>query len=69
MPQPVPQAAPQPVQAPFTPAAPQPHPSGLTQDQISKLQQLRAAGIPDDTIVTAIGATPQQLATYDATPF
>ncbi|HEY9310264.1 MAG TPA: hypothetical protein VIP82_20870 [Microbacterium sp.] len=68
-PQPVSQPAAQPVQAPFTPAATQPHPSGLTQDQIGKLQQLRAAQIPDETIVTAIGATPQQLATYDATPF
>ncbi|MGW9345559.1 hypothetical protein ACWGR3_28820 [Streptomyces albidoflavus] len=76
-PQPIPQAAPQPVaqpvaqpaQAPFTPTAPQPHPSGLTQDQIGKLQQLRAAGITDDVIVNAIAATPQQLATYDATPF
>lgn len=68
--QPVQQVAPQPVhQAPFAAPAPQAHPSGLTQDQINKLAQLRAAGIPDDTIVTAIGATPQQLATFDATPF
>lgn len=65
------QAAPQPVQqAPFAaPAVPQPHPSGLTQDQIGKLGQLRAAQIPEDTIATAIGATPQQIAVYDATPF
>ena len=69
-----PQQAPQPVaqpaqQAPFAPTPPAPHPSGLTQDQIGKLEQLRAAQIPADTIATAIGATAQQIAQYDATPF
>ena len=60
----------QPVQqAPFVPAAPQPHPSGLSEDQIGKLQQLRAAGIPEDTIATAIQANPQQIAVFDSTPF
>lgn len=71
-----PQAAPvaQPAAAPApATAAPQAHaglhPSGLNSDQIAKLQQLRAAGIPDDTIATAIVATPQQIAQFDATPF
>lgn len=68
--QPVQQPVAQPAQqAPFAPAAPAPHPSGLTPDQIGKLGQLRAASIPEDTIATAIGATPQQIATFDATPF
>lgn len=71
----VPQAAPvpatpQPVQqAPFVPAAPQPHPSGLNDQQIAQLQQLRAAQIPEATIVTAINATPEQVAAFDNTPF
>ena len=63
-------STPQPVQqAPFVPAAPQPHPSGLSEQQIAQLQQLRAAQIPEATIATAISATPQQIAQYDATPF
>ncbi|NLP82616.1 hypothetical protein HF576_02020 [Microbacterium sp. CFH 90308] len=63
--QPVPQQ-----QAPFAaPAQQPPHPSGLTQDQIAQLQQLRAAQIPEATIATAIGATAQQIAVLDATPF
>jgi hypothetical protein len=63
--QPVPQQAAQPV---AQPAAQQPvaqpvaaHPSGLTDVQLSQVQQLRAAGIPDAQIATAIGATQQQL--------
>jgi hypothetical protein len=63
------QPAAQPAQAPFAAPAPQPHPSGLTADQIGKLGQLRAAQIPEDTIATAINATPQQIAAYDNTPF
>lgn len=51
------------------PAAPQAPAHGLTADQVGKLQQLRAAGIPEDTIATAIQATPQQIAAFDATPF
>ncbi|GLJ78656.1 hypothetical protein [Microbacterium imperiale] len=62
-----PQAAPQPEQ-PFAPA-PQQAPGGLTQDQVNKLQQLRAAGIPADTIATAIGATQEQITAFDNTPF
>jgi hypothetical protein len=66
------QAVQQPVQAPFVPqqAAPAaPHPSGLTADQIAQLVQLRAASIPEATIATAIGSTPQQIAVFDNTPF
>lgn len=74
-PQPAQQAA-QPAVAPSdapwaTPQAqaPQQHPGGLTSEQVAQLQQLRAAGIPEATIVTAINATPQAIATYDSTPF
>lgn len=59
-PAPVP-SAPQPVAAPAA--------GGLSADQVGKLTQLRAAGIPEDTIATAIGASPQQIAAYDSTPF
>lgn len=79
-PQPVqqmqPQAAPQPQfvpqaqpQQPFAQAAPAVPAHGLTDDQVSKLQQLRAAAIDDTTIATAIGATPQQITAFDNTPF
>jgi hypothetical protein len=59
--QPQPVAAPpaqqaQPVQQPASP-----HPSGLNDVQLSQVQQLRGAGIPDAQIATAIGATQQQL--------
>lgn len=67
-PQPVP-SAPVAQQPPFQPAPAAAPAHGLNQDQIGKLTQLRAAQIPDDTIATAIGATSQQLAQYDATPF
>lgn len=67
---PVAQPAAQPIAAPAVAPAPTAlHPSELSSDQIAKLQQLRAAGIPEDTIATAIAATPQQIATFDATPF
>ena len=67
----VPSAPQAPVQAPFVPqpAAAAPHPSGLTADQIAQLVQLRAASIPEATIATAIGSTPQQIAVFDNTPF
>lgn len=64
----------QPAQAPI-PATPQPvqqapvqqvQPGGMTEDQVSKVVSLRAAGIPDDTIATAVGVTAEQLA---AIPF
>jgi hypothetical protein len=60
-----------PGEAPWsTPApAPQVQAGGLTSDQVSQLTQLRAAGIPEATIATAINATPQAIATYDNTPF
>lgn len=73
VPQQVPQAAPvaqAPVQAPFVaPAAPAPHPSGLSAEQIAQLVQLRAAQIPAATIATAIGSTAEQIAAFDSTPF
>lgn len=56
-----PWATPQPVQQQF--------PGGLTSEQVAQLQQLRAAGIPESTIVTAINATPEAIAAYDNTPF
>lgn len=62
------QQAPRPHEQPFAPA-PQQAPGGLTQDQVNKLQQLRAAGIPADTIATAIGATQEQITAFDNTPF
>lgn len=67
---PTPAAAPAPV--PSTPqtvpaAAPtQIQPGGLTPEQLAQVTQLRAAGIPDDTIATAVGVTAQQIA---AIPF
>ncbi|MFF7683126.1 hypothetical protein ACFZA2_10225 [Microbacterium sp. NPDC007973] len=42
-------------------AVPAPHPSGLTDQQVSQVQQLRGAGIPDAQIAAAINATQQQL--------
>lgn len=59
-------AAPAAVAQPQTPvqqpvAASAPHPSGLTDQQVSQVQQLRGAGIPDAQIAAAIGATQQQL--------
>ena len=55
---------PQPIQqAPAVPAVPQSPASGLTQEQLAQVAQLRAAGIADDTIATAIGSTPAVLAT------
>ncbi|KRD51939.1 hypothetical protein [Microbacterium sp. Root280D1] len=48
--------------------ATQQHAGGLTSEQVAQ-QQLRAAGIPEATIVTAINATPQAIATHDNTPF
>lgn len=78
-PQPVQQQAQQPAQPTVSPGdapwatqqaqATQQHPGGLTSEQVAQLQQLRAAGIPEATIVTAINATPQAIATYDSTPF
>lgn len=63
-------SAPQPTQAPFVaPAAAAPPAHGLNEQQVAQLQQLRAAQIPEATIATAINATPQQIAQYDATPF
>lgn len=56
-------------QQPFAAPQPQAHPSGLSPEQVGQLQQLRAAGIPEATVVTAIGATPEQVAAYDNTPF
>jgi hypothetical protein len=52
-------------QAPL-PATPQPAPAqalpgGMDQDQLSKVVQLRAAGIPDETIATAVGVTQEQI--------
>lgn len=56
-------ATPQPVQqAP----APQVQPGGMTEDQMGKIAQLRAAGIDDGTIATAVGVSSEQLA---AIPF
>jgi hypothetical protein len=49
-------------QQPQPAAQPQANPGGLTDDQLGKLQQLRAAGIPDETIATALGVTPAQVA-------
>ncbi|WP_279367364.1 hypothetical protein [Microbacterium testaceum] len=45
------------------------HAGGLTDQQVSQLQQLRGAGIPPETIATAIGATAEQIAAFDNTPF
>lgn len=57
----------QPVEPPFVPAAPAaPAQSFLNEQQVNQLTQLRAAGIPEATIVTAIGATPEQIAGFDA---
>jgi hypothetical protein len=56
-------------QAPFATPQPAVPAHGLTDDQVGKITQLRAAGIPDDTIATAVGATAAQLAQFDATPF
>ncbi|MGA6128803.1 MULTISPECIES: hypothetical protein [unclassified Microbacterium] len=64
----------QPVQAPL-PATPQPvhqapaqqvQPGGMTEDQVSKVLQLRSAGIDDGVIATAVGVNAEQLA---AIPF
>lgn len=41
----------------------------LNEQQVAQLTQLRAAGIPEVTIATALGATPEQIAGYDAQPF
>ena len=61
----VPQA---PVQQPFQPQ-PTVHAGGLTDQQVGQLQQLRGAGIPDAQIAVALGVTPEQIATFDSTPF
>ncbi len=59
----------QPVQAPL-PATPQPvqqqapvqqQPGGMTEAQVAQVVQLRQAGIPDDTIATAVGVTAEQI--------
>ena len=64
----------QPAQAPL-PATPQPvqqapaqqvQPGGMTEDQVSKVVQLRSAGIDDGVIATAVGVSAEQLA---AIPF
>lgn len=61
--------------APFAAPVPQQAvvaPGGLTEQQVAQLQQLRAAGIPVDTInqaMAAVGVTAQQIAVYDNTPF
>lgn len=66
----VPQQGVAPGEAPWATPAPAPQPAGgLTSDQVAQLTQLRAAGIPEATIATAINATPQAIATYDNTPF
>jgi len=57
-----------PVQQPFQ-QQPATHAGGLTDQQVSQLQQLRGAGIPPETIATAIGATAEQIAAFDNTPF
>jgi hypothetical protein len=62
-PAPVP-SAPQPVQQQPAPAAP--GVGGLTVEQLAQVGQLRAAGIPDATIATAVGTTAEVLA---AIPF
>lgn len=64
-----PAPAPQPVPAAPVPAtAPPAH--GLTEQQVNQVMQLRAAGIPDDTIATAVNATAAQLnQVFDTTPF
>ena len=60
-------ATPQPVQQPVQQApAPQVQPGGMTEAQVAQVMQLRQAGIPDDTIATAVGVTAEQLA---ALPF
>lgn len=59
-------------QAPFTAPAAATHTGSLTDEQISQLQQLRAAGLPDEMVTNAMGAvgvTPQMIATFDNTPF
>lgn len=58
-----------PMQQPFQQQQPATHAGGLTDQQVSQLQQLRGAGIPAETIATAIGATAEQIATFDNTPF
>jgi hypothetical protein len=66
---PAPAAVPQvPVQQPFQPQ-PTVHAGGLTDQQVGQLQQLRGAGIPDAQIAVALGVTPEQIATFDSTPF
>lgn len=65
-------ATPQPVaQAPAAQAAPVTAASQqwLTEAQIAQLTQLRAAGIPEDTIATALGTTPEILAAFNGQPF
>lgn len=85
VPQPAPAAAPQPQQfaQPQAPVAAQPqapvqqpfqqqptvHAGGLTDQQVAQLQQLRGAGIPVETIATAIGSTVEAIAAFDNTPF
>ncbi|MDT9071517.1 hypothetical protein, partial [Escherichia coli] len=65
-------SVPQPVQAPFVPQPTALHPSGLTSEQIAQLTQLRAASIPEATILQAmagVGVNAQQIAAFDSTPF
>lgn len=66
-----PQAAPAaPVAQPAAqPAAAAPEQPWLTEAQIAQLTQLRAAGIPEDTIATALGTTPEILAAFNGQPF
>lgn len=59
--QPVAAMPPHTVQAPAVAQPAAPHPSGLTDVQLSQVHQLRAAAIPDAQIAAAIGATQQQL--------
>lgn len=65
---PIPQAPAAVQQQPFQ-QQPATHAGGLTDQQVSQLQQLRGAGIPAETIATAIGATSEQIAAFDNTPF
>lgn len=62
-------ASPAPAQpvAPVAPGAQQ----WLTEQQVAQLQQLRAAGIPEETIAPALGVTVDTLRAFDAsnTPF
>ncbi|MEQ6898986.1 hypothetical protein [Microbacterium sp. KR10-403] len=50
-------AAPQPAQQPAQAPAPVGTPGGLTVEQLTQVGQLRAAGIPDETIATAVRTT------------